>query len=173
VSVPITLVVDTLTGYLSLSFPVLNARLFTIVIFTPLVEEFSKAYPLFYRHGETERSLCTLGLFVGLGFGTSEFFIYVILLSVPIIIRLPGILFHLASTTITTYGIAKRNPARFYLISVLLHALSNFSSLYSSYGLIDIIVIVVIAVSFSAYLYSQTSEEFLDSKVGEGKATSA
>lgn len=144
-----------------------HARLFTIAIFTPFVEEFSKAYPLFYRHDETERSIFTLGLFVGLGFGISEFFIYVILLDVPIVLRLPGIFFHIASTTITAYGIAKKKPVRFYLISVLLHSLSNFSALYFSFSFINQLAIVIIACSISGYLYSQTSEEVIDKKIWE------
>jgi len=32
-----------------------------IVILAPFIEELAKVFPLFYRHGETERSLVTLG----------------------------------------------------------------------------------------------------------------
>jgi len=45
-----------------------------IVILAPFIEELAKVFPLFYRHGETERSLVTLGLLIGLGFGVAEFF---------------------------------------------------------------------------------------------------
>ena len=46
-----------------------------IVILAPFIEELAKVFPLFYRHGETERSLVTLGLLIGLGFGVAEFFL--------------------------------------------------------------------------------------------------
>ena len=100
--------------------------LVSVVIVSPFVEEFAKAFPLLYRHGETERSIFTLGLLVGLGFGLVEFFIYVFVLNVPVVYRLGGVLFHTASTSITAYGIAKGRAASFYLVSVVLHFSNNF-----------------------------------------------
>jgi len=95
-------------------------------LFAPFVEELAKVFPLFYRHGETERSMVTLGVLIGLGFGISEFFLYVVFLNVPPIYRVPGVIFHASSAAITAYGIAKKNPWPFYLISVSLHAVNNF-----------------------------------------------
>jgi len=104
-SVPLTLFIGWFTDSLCVVLPIFYARLCSTVISTPLIEEFAKAYPLFYRHGETEKSIFTLGFIVGLGFGISEFFVYVLTLGAPILFRLPGILFHAASTSITAYGI--------------------------------------------------------------------
>jgi RsiW-degrading membrane proteinase PrsW (M82 family) len=98
----------------------------TIIIFAPLIEEIAKVFPLFYRHGETERSIVILGILIGLGFGISEFFLYTFLLDVPFIIRIPGIIFHSSSAAITAYGIAKKKPLPFYLIAVALHLGNNF-----------------------------------------------
>ena len=44
-----------------------------MVVLVPFVKELAKVYPLFYMHGEIERSLVTLGLLTGLGFGEAEF----------------------------------------------------------------------------------------------------
>lgn len=49
------------------------ASLLLIVVGAPFIEELAKVFPLFYRHGETERSIVTLGLLIGLGFGIAEF----------------------------------------------------------------------------------------------------
>lgn len=56
----------------------LSAALFVVVL-APFVEELAKVFPLFYRHGETERSLVTLGPFTGLSFDVAEFAEYVFL----------------------------------------------------------------------------------------------
>jgi RsiW-degrading membrane proteinase PrsW (M82 family) len=78
-----------------------------------LVEEVAKVFPLFYRHGETERSIFNLGVLVGLGFGVTEFALYVFTLNAFFIFRLPGIIFHASSAGITAYGIAKKKPVLF------------------------------------------------------------
>ena len=116
VSVPMTIFVESFSGY----------GLLSAVIIAPIVEEFAKAYPLFYRHGETERSIFTLGFLVGLGFGISEFFMYVVFFGAPIPIRLPALLFHATNASIVAYGIAKRRTLPFYLIAVFLHLSNNF-----------------------------------------------
>ena len=48
----------------------------------PFIEELAKVFPLFYRHGETERSIVMLGILIGLGFGITEFVLYVAVLGV-------------------------------------------------------------------------------------------
>ena len=43
------------------------------VVMAPFIEELAKVFPLFYRHGETQRSIVNLGVLIGLGFGITEF----------------------------------------------------------------------------------------------------
>ena len=164
ISVPLTLYIGSFTDYLCVvsSVSLFYATICTTAIFTPLIEEFAKAYPLFYRHGETERSIVTLGLLVGLGFGISEFFVYVFALGAPIPIRLPGLLFHAASTSITAYGIATKRPLGFYLIAVVLHFANNFSALFGVVWYVGGIGAVVIAYFLSWHFYRKTSERFID-----------
>lgn len=161
ISVPFTLFVGTLTRALCVLMTVFFASICATTLFTPLIEEFAKAYPLFYRHGETERSLFSLGFLVGLGFGISEFFLYVLVLDAPIPLQLPGLFFHAASTSITTYGIANKRSLQFYLIAVALHALNNFSAFFGLFWFIGGIVAVVISYFLSWLLYRKTSGEFV------------
>lgn len=132
-SVPLTLFVDQLASSLLGSLSLLYSVLVATVILSPFLEEFAKAFPLLYRHGETERSIFTLGLLVGFGFGLIEFILYVFVLEVPFVFRLAGIVFHAASTSITAYGIATRRPALFYMVSVALHFSNNLLAFVSSY----------------------------------------
>lgn len=127
-SVPLTLFIGQFGYYFLAGLPAFYATLIPVVLVAPFLEEFAKAFPLFYRHGETPRSLFTFGLLVGLGFGIFEFLTYVLLLDVPIFVRLPGILFHAASTSIIVYGIATGRTVRFYLAAVSLHFLNNVSA---------------------------------------------
>lgn len=167
-SVPLTLFIGRFTDSLCVVWrvPIFYATLCSTAIFAPFVEEFAKAYPLFYRHGETERSVFTLGFLVGLGFGIPEFFIYVLTLEVPIPIRLPGIFFHAASTSITAYGIATKRPAQFYLIAVVLHFSNNFSALISSFYNLGYSIggtaALLITFFLSWHLYRKTSERVAD-----------
>jgi len=125
-SIPLTLFVDQFANSLVGSLSFFYAMLFSTVIFAPFIEEFAKAFPLLYRHGETERSIFILGFLVGLGFGIFEFLTYVFVLNVPFYIRLPAVAFHAASTSITAYGIATKQPLVFYFIAVALHFSNNF-----------------------------------------------
>ena len=61
-------------------FPAGLSAAFLIVVLAPFIEELAKVFPLFYRHGETERSIVTLGILMGLGFGIAEFSEYVFLI---------------------------------------------------------------------------------------------
>lgn len=132
-SVPLTLFVDQVASSWLNSLSLFNAVLVSAVILSPFLEEFAKAFPLLYRHGESERSIFTLGLLVGFGFGLVEFILYVFVLGVPVIFRLAGIVFHSASTSITAYGIATRRPALFYMVSVTLHFSNNFIAFIFTY----------------------------------------
>lgn len=129
VSVPFTLFVAGFSDYLCFVLPFFFAQICSTAIVTPFVEEFAKAYPLFYRHGETKRSLFTMGFLVGLGFGLAEFLLYVFVLEASLLVRLPGIFFHASSTSIVSYGISTKRPLRFYIVSVLLHFSINFSAI--------------------------------------------
>lgn len=161
ISVPLTLYIGTFTDDLCAVLPIFYAHLCSVAIFTPFIEEFAKAYPLFYRHGESKRSIFTLGFLVGLGFGISEFFVY-LTIGATIAVRLPLLVFHAASTSITAYGIATNRPLQFYLIAVLIHASNNFFAFFDSLWFIGGIGAVVIAYSLSWHLYRKTSENFVD-----------
>ena len=132
----------------------------SVAILAPFIEELAKVFPLFYRHGETERSIVTLGVLTGVGFGISELVEYVALLHVPLIIRIPAVIFHASSAAITAFGIAKKNPLRYYLISVTLHATNNFFAVTALPIGIFVELLVVIVAYFLAYdFYRRASEE--------------
>jgi RsiW-degrading membrane proteinase PrsW (M82 family) len=122
---------------------------YAAVIFAPFIEELSKVWPLFYRHGETQRSLVILGVLVGLGFGITELVLYVFVYGAPFIARLPGVIFHASSAGITAFGVAKKKPLPYYLISVALHLINNLVA-FSSIILVGLTVQVIVLVT--AYL---------------------
>ena len=62
-----------LSNALCVALSLLFAQVCAIVIFAPFVEKVAKVLPLFYRHGETERSIVDLGILVGVGSGVTEF----------------------------------------------------------------------------------------------------
>ncbi len=161
ISVPLTLFVYQYTDLLLVGLDPFLIAFFARVIFAPFVEEFSKAYPLFYRHGETEGAIFNLSLIVGLGFGFVEFLTYIFVLEVPLIFRIPGIFFHPASTAIIGYGIAKKRPIPYYLIAAMLHLLNNFVSLTFTIPLIGSTFIVSITVFIAWYLRKNIKENYL------------
>jgi hypothetical protein len=156
-SVPLTLFVNGFTDSLCVSLPFFYAQICSIAIFTPFVEEFAKAYPLFYRHGESVKSLFSLGFLVGLGFGFAEFFLYVFFYHVSWVIRLPGLLFHASTTSIVAYGIQTRRPWLFYLVAVGLHFTVNLAALIPSLWVLTTISLFF-AYFLSWYLYRHISE---------------
>jgi RsiW-degrading membrane proteinase PrsW (M82 family) len=132
-----------------------------VIILAPFIEELAKVFPLFYRHGETERSLVTLGILIGLGFGISEFVLYVFFLDVSFVARLSGIIFHASSAAITAYGISKKNPLPYYLLAVVLHVANNF---FAYIGNVIFSVLAELLVLITVYLlawrfYHQASQE--------------
>lgn len=160
VGVPIALFFENFASNLCLALPIL-AGICPVVIFAPLIEEFAKVFPLFYRHGETQRSLVMLGFYIGLGFGLAEFFIYVFLLGTPFYIRIPQILFHASSTAITAYGIATRRTWLFYLISVMLHFFANFFTfLPTIIWIMGWVITYGLTYLLAWRLYRSTSEKF-------------
>jgi hypothetical protein len=166
-SVPLTLFVDQFASSLLSSLSLFYAVLVSTVILSPFLEEFAKAFPLLYRHGETERSIFTLGLFVGFGFGLVEFILYTFVLGAPFISRLGGIVFHAASTSITAYGIATKRPVLFYMVSVGLHFSNNLVAFVFSFaepatllgpGSWGSYVVMAATLYLSWRCYSKTSE---------------
>ncbi len=133
-SVPFTLTVDQFAASYLIVLPDSVAILVSAVVIAPFLEEFAKAFPLLYRHGETQRSIFILGLLVGLGFGVFEFFGYVFLLGVPFYLRLPAVFFHAASASIIAYGIATKRAVEFYFIAVVLHFVINLSAFFPFLG---------------------------------------
>ena len=166
-SVPLTLFVNQFADSFIGSLSSFYAVLISAVILSPFIEEFAKAFPLLYRHGETERSIFSLGLLVGVGFGLAEFILYVFVLGVPFVYRLGGIVFHAASTSITAYGIATRRAAMFYMISVVLHFANNFFAIVFSMTDLPVLfgpwslgsyAVMVATLYLSLRLFNRTSE---------------
>jgi len=160
ISVPLTLFINTYITNLLVDFlrPFYVALLSTAV-FAPITEEFAKSYPLFYRHGETERSIFKLGFLTGLGFGVSEFFLYVLVYEAPVSIRLFGILFHACNTSIVAFGLAKKHPLPFYLVAVFLHFSNNFLAIFGPLWALGGITILFLTYILSWILYNKTSEK--------------
>jgi RsiW-degrading membrane proteinase PrsW (M82 family) len=132
-----------------------------VIILTPFVEELAKVFPLFYRHGETERSIITLGILIGLGFGISEFVLYVFFLDVSFVARISGIIFHASSAAITAYGIAKKNPLPYYLIAVVLHVASNLFAYIGdvTFGVLAELLVLIVVYLLAWRFYHQASKE--------------
>jgi PrsW family intramembrane metalloprotease len=160
VSIPFTLFFGVFSSHLCFFLPLLYSEICTSGIFAPFIEEFAKAFPLFYRHGETERSIFTLGFLTGLGFGITEFFFYVFGQGAPVIVRLPGIFFHAASASIIAYGIAAKRPMRYYLVAVFLHLAYNILAFSGALWLVGGSADLIITYYLSWHLYKNTSERF-------------
>jgi RsiW-degrading membrane proteinase PrsW (M82 family) len=153
VSVPFALFLEQFSDVLPM--------LISVAVVAPFIEELAKVFPLFYRHGETERSVVLLGILIGLGFGLTEFAIYVAVVGVDPLVRLPGIIFHASSAAITAYGIAKKNPFPFYLLAVGLHILNNFFAVVfaaSYFSLILQLIILVVTYYLAWYFYRKASK---------------
>jgi RsiW-degrading membrane proteinase PrsW (M82 family) len=162
-SVPLTLFIDQFADSLLDALPMFYAILLSTIVLAPFIEEFAKAFPLFYRHGETQRSFLTLGFLVGLGFGIVEFLTYVLALGASIPTRLPAIFMHPMSTSIIAYGIATKRTVWFYLLAVALHFSFNLSAVFYPFlPNIGVIGVLLLAFSLSWRFYYKTSEKFVD-----------
>ena len=161
---PFTILAENLSVSLVSAMPQLYAVLFSVAVIGPLIEEFAKSYPLLYRHGETQRSIFTLAFLTGLGFGILEFLLYVFVYSAPLIVRLPGVLFHATSTSISAYGIAVKRYTHYFLIAVFLHFFANFSALFylSWIGAAGYAIAMIVSYYLSSRLYGQTGENIVD-----------
>ncbi len=162
VSIPVTLFLSALGQSFYSFLPVIYIKIISIVVLAPIIEEFSKAYPLFYRYSLSERSLFILGLLVGLGFGITEFIIYVLFYHVPFYIRLPGLFFHAASTSLVAFGIARHKPVRYYFLAVFLHFTANL------FAVIDQVIPVMVITFFTYFLcwltYMKTTDRYIEPK---------
>jgi RsiW-degrading membrane proteinase PrsW (M82 family) len=123
--VPFVVFFSQFTDLLCVDLTLLSATICSTVLVAPFIEEFAKVMPLFYRHGETERSFVTMGMLIGLGFGITELILYIAILKAPIVERIPGVIFHASSATITAYGITRKKPIPYYLLAVGLHLSNN------------------------------------------------
>ncbi len=160
VSIPITLFLSALGQSFYNFLPIFYTQVISVVLLAPFIEEFSKAYPLFYRYSLSERSLFTLGLLVGLGFGITEFFIYVFVYGAPFYIRLPGLFFHAASTSLVAFGIARNKAIQYYLLAVFLHLGANLSAVFDQ--AIPVIVITFFTYFLSWLTYLKTTDRYLE-----------
>jgi hypothetical protein len=159
VSVPFTLFFSGFTDTLCLALPEFLGSLCSTVLFAPFIEEFAKVFPLFYRHGETQRSIVNLAILTGLGFGITELALYVLVLGVSPVARVPGVIFHASSASITAYGIALKKPLVFYLIAVSLHLANNlFALLTNVLSFVPVLTVLVIAYFLAWRFYGQTSK---------------
>lgn len=160
VSIPVTFFFSALGQSFYDFLPIIYSQAITIVLVAPFVEEFSKAYPLFYRYSLSERSLFILALLVGLGFGLTEFFIYVFIYDVSFIVRLPGMFFHAASVSLVAFGITRNKPVTYYLLAVFMHLSANFFALFDL--LIPVLVVTFFTYFLSWLCYMKTTERYLE-----------
>ena len=160
-SVPITLFIAQLADSFLVGLPQFYVLLISTALFSPLIEEFSKILPLVYRHGETQRSIFALAIMVGLGFAIVELLTYVFVLGVPVVYRLPGLLFHPSSTAISAYGIATKRPVPFFALAVALHAANNFLVAINPFPISISVFIVGITILLAWTFYGKTKEKFI------------
>jgi hypothetical protein len=161
VSIPLTVFINNYSGYLFFFVPSNYVGIFSVVLLAPLIEEFSKAYPLFYRHAETERSIFTLGFLVGLGFGIVELVEYVVLLQVPLLVRLPAVFFHGCTTSIIAYGIAKKQPVGLYIVAVALHMSNNLLAEMGDVWIIGGPLIIGLTYLLTWFFYDKTKQRMI------------
>ncbi|MFH0897276.1 MAG: PrsW family glutamic-type intramembrane protease [Candidatus Bathyarchaeota archaeon] len=161
-SIPLTLLAEQLSfSLVDIRFPEFYATLLSVAVIAPFIEEFAKAYPLFYRHGETEKSIFILGFLAGLGFGIAEFLTYIFVYSAPILKRLPVMLFHATNSSITAYGIATKKSFKFYLTAVALHFLLNFSAQFNSFWSVGAAITLTASYYISWHLHGKTKEKIV------------
>jgi len=162
ISTPFPALANSFTFYtLFFNMPQKDAFFISAVIVAPLIEEFAKAYPLFFRHGETERSIVSLGFLTGLGFGITEFFLYTAIYQISPFVRLPMVLLHATNSSITAYGISQNKAFHFYLIAVILHFLNNY---FASLGPVWVIAsgaTALVSFTLSIFLFLRSREKLI------------
>jgi len=158
-SISITVFIVSLADTLLAGLSNFAAALISVAVFAPFIEEFSKVFPLYYRHGETQRSILILAIMVGLGFGIIELLEYVFLLGTPVLYRIPGLFFHPSNTAIAAYGIATKKPLLFYGLAVALHFGANFLAVVNPFPFSGSILVVGLTVYIAWTLYGKTKEK--------------
>ena len=162
ISIPITIFVASLANPMLAGLDqAFVAPLISTAIFAPFIEEFSKVFPLYYRHGETQRSILDLAMMVGLGFGIIELLTYVFVANVSVFFRIPGLFFHPSSTVIAAYGIATKKPVVFYALAVSLHFAVNFLAIVNPLPISGSILVVGLTVWLAYILYGRTKERVI------------
>jgi RsiW-degrading membrane proteinase PrsW (M82 family) len=156
ISVPFTILFELFANSFTLGSMSFYAALWSTVLVAPFVEEFAKSYPLFYRHGENKRSLYILGFMVGLGFGITEFIIYVLVYGSAVPIRMIGILFHAAATSIVAYGISTGKTWRYYALATFLHMGNNLFAMFGNLWLLGGVMSIIATYAFSLKFYFDT-----------------
>jgi RsiW-degrading membrane proteinase PrsW (M82 family) len=160
-SVPMTVFFESTAQNVLLSdFSFHSASILLAVVVAPIMEEFAKIFPMFYRHGETGKSLVTLGFIIGLGFGLSEFVEYVFIYGVSPLVRLPVVFFHASTTSIAAYGVSKGQTFRYYVLAVFLHFSLNSSATLGAWTGGIYVVILGVAYFLSGRLHSISSDKF-------------
>jgi hypothetical protein len=82
------------------------------------------------------------------------------LAGVPLIDRIPGVIFHTSSASITAYGIAKKKFLPYYLTSVLLHGTNNvFAYDVPAFGMFPELLVVATAAFLAWHFYNLASDE--------------
>ncbi len=163
VSVPLTYFLETASaGWVAtLGFGVWG-YVALVTVAAPIIEEFTKVFPLTFRHAETPKSIMKLGFLSGLGFGLAEFLLYVTVLGAPIAIRFPEMFFHAASTSITAYGVAKGRFARYYALAVFLHFSNNFLTFFGDIWFILGVLVIAVSYVIAYRYYSSSPDTYLE-----------
>jgi RsiW-degrading membrane proteinase PrsW (M82 family) len=158
-SISITFFISALLAAPLVGLPALLAEIIFVAVFPGFIEEFSKIFPLYYRHGETQRSILNLAIMVGLGFAIVELLEYVLFFDASIIVRIPGLFFHPATTAISAYGIVTRRPIPFYLLAAALHFSTNFLGIVSPFPFSLQFLVIALTIYLGYTFYSRTKEK--------------
>jgi RsiW-degrading membrane proteinase PrsW (M82 family) len=146
-SVPMTIFFESSASSYLLSFLSLGlSRIVSAILVAPFMEEFAKIFPMFYRHGETGKSLVTLSFLMGLGFGISEFVAYV---------------FHASTTSIIAYGISSGQTVKYYILAVFLHFLLNAFAVVGTVAIFGYLAVLGVTYFLSHRLFLLSSERFV------------
>lgn len=158
-SISITFFISSLLEPTLVGLPALSAEVIFIAVFPGFIEEFSKIFPLYYRHAETQRSILNLAIMVGLGFALVELFEYVLLMGTPVIVRIPGLFFHPATTTISAYGIVTKRPLPFYLLAASLHFSTNLFAILTPFPFSLQFIFIAITIYLAYSFYNRSKEK--------------
>ncbi len=163
IGIPFPVLINALVmRFFLVNLPFTMANVIITAILAPFLEEFAKAYALFYRHAETEKSLTSLGFYTGLGFGVTEFLLYVFVLGASPVIRLPLLFFHASNTAIVGYGVARKKGFYFYLFAVMLHFLNNLAATYQKEWVFVSAIVILVSYMTAIFLFRRAKEVAID-----------